>query len=397
MSTSFLAASDDRQRDARLLALIVARGLVWDSGLWRIEWKPGMGRCLVAATKIPPATKIFTERPIAVASGGTAAVIKVLAKLDRKGLEFEAAAQLHSRKDRASEGTGPWLASLAANNVHGAGGSVLDPKAGRRAVLGLLSSMMNHECCPSAVTHISGAEDGSLISLYTVRELRAGDPISISYVGAYQPTLTRRALLEKQHGFVCNCARCTKGIPEHTRAFQCPACGEGPCSPTSGAADCRNLVCDHCEAEMELDDEAWAGLEEAEACEVFDQAMMEVLHPYHHKVTLIYQHNLLKLAPGQRVEFVKQFADARERLYSGWTTESAAHPLVANDIEGAAVACLNAGDPEQAAEHFTDASARFASFYGPDSVDAIRCAKGAGMSTLEEYSRVAALEIHAHH
>ena len=88
---------------------------------------------------------------------------------------------------------------------------------------------------------ISASEEGSEISLHTVREVAAGELLSISYVGAYQPTKRRQALLEAQHGFVCGCARCTS-LPETTRAFRCPSCGEGPCSPTSPAPSCREVT-----------------------------------------------------------------------------------------------------------------------------------------------------------
>ena len=41
-----------------------------------------------------------------------------------------------------------------------------------------LCSMMQHECCPSAVTHISTADTGSLVSLHTVRPLAEGELLS---------------------------------------------------------------------------------------------------------------------------------------------------------------------------------------------------------------------------
>lgn len=396
MSASFITAAATRARDEELHRLIAMR-IAYDSKLWRIEHRVGAGRCLVANCAIPAATKIFTERPIVVTKGGAAAIAKAVLSLDRFSHDFLAASQLHSPVER-DKGFGPWAAGLAANNVHGAGGNLIDPSADRRAVLGLLASMMMHECCPSCVTHIASGSDGSLISLHTVRPLLAGEPLSISYVGAYQPTATRRELLLRQHRFICRCRRCTE-LPEHTRAFRCPNCEEGPCSPTSSDASCRDLVCDGCECTMRLDDEAWQSLIDAENSETITEESMSVLHPYHHMPIRVYQCNLMKLKPGQRADFLMQQADARARLYEGFCSEQTAHPLVANDIEGAAVALLAAGDPARAADKFLDAASRFTAFYGEQSADAQRCAAAAKLKRIDEYTALGTqrLEVLAHH
>ena len=152
------------------------------------------------------------------------------------------------------------------------------------------------------------------------------------------------------------------------------------------------------EAVMQLDDEAWQGLLDAEACETVTAQMMATLHPYHHKPLLMYQQNLLRLQPAQRAEVLLQNADARERLYAGLGSNALAHPLVANDIEGVGVAHLAAGDPAAAADSFRDAAARFAAFYGPASADTLRCAKAAGLTSLDEYAAMGPqLEVLAHH
>ena len=113
------------------------------------------------------------------------------------------------------------------------------------------------------------------------------------------------------------------------------------------------------------------------------------------------QVNLLKLQPAQRAEFLLQQADARERLYRSFCGDEGgtAHPLVANDIEAAGVAMLAGGDPASAAAHFADAAARFAAFFGAASPDAMRCAKAATLTRIEEYEALGAeqLEVLAHH
>ena len=136
---------------------------------------------------------------------------------------------------------------------------------------------------------------------------------------------------------------------------------------------------------MQLDDEAWAPYAEAEASSVWNEACQELLHPYHHFPVLMYQSNMLKLPPAARAEVLMQHAEARHRLYAAFSADSMPHPLVANDIEAAAVALIAAGDLEAAASAFADAASRFAGFYGEESADARRCAAAEKVSTLEEY------------
>ena len=76
--------------------------------------------------------KIFTERPIVVTKGGAAAIAKAVLSLDRFSHDFLAASWLHSPVERDKAGFGPWAAGIAANNVHGAGGNLIDPSADRR-------------------------------------------------------------------------------------------------------------------------------------------------------------------------------------------------------------------------------------------------------------------------
>jgi hypothetical protein len=399
ISTSFLDAVAHRGRDEDLLRLIHRR-LTYDSKLWRIDHRAGAGRCLVATSPIPAATKIFTERPIVVAKGGAAAVANAILALERESEDFAAVGHLHSLAsgEQGGELGADWAAGVAINNVHGAGGNLLDPSAERRTVLGLLASMMMHECCPSAVTHISGLADGSHVSLHATRRIEAGEALSISYEGSYQPTARRRELLLRQHRFMCMCRRCTT-LPEHARAFRCPNCGEGPCSPVSPAPSNRQLECDACECVMELDETAWQELLDAEKCSVVCEKCLPFLHPYHHRPMLMYQTNMKKLQPRQRADFLEQQSNARERLYEGICGEGLAHPLVANDVESTAVALLAADDAEAAADKFRDASARFAAFYGAGSPDAARCAMAATLKRIEDYKAlgVQQLEVRAHH
>ena len=164
--------------------------------------------------------------------------------------------------------------------------------------------------------------------------------------------------LSAQHGFVCACRRCSEGA-ERVRAFHCPACDDGPCSPSRPSRDCRELVCDSCEATMEVDDEYWAGLEEAEACPVVCADCLGVLHPYHHKLLNLYRTNADKVPLESRAQIYEQFVEAGRRL---WGCEH--HPSVARDLGSAARARLQAGDRARAAELAKEAAAAFTASFG---------------------------------
>ena len=108
-----------------------------------------------------------------------------------------------------TEETVGWALSVASVNVHGTGkkgrhGKV-DPE---RGVLGLLASMMEHDCTPSTHTEVGSVEGGSVITLRTNRRVRAGESLSITYVAQDTPVDERRRQLRVQHGFVCACQRC---------------------------------------------------------------------------------------------------------------------------------------------------------------------------------------------
>lgn len=77
-----------------------------------------------------------------------------------------------------------------------------------RGVLGLLASMMEHSCKPSAAVSIAPVSEGSVITLRTKRDVYAGEKLSICYVDFDAPVDERRRQLEFQHNFLCQCERC---------------------------------------------------------------------------------------------------------------------------------------------------------------------------------------------
>jgi len=359
------------------------------SPLWRIEWRKGRGRVLVASQDLEEGTLVFCERPLVVApvldtgdaaNRGEAQAI-ALALL---AMPVEATALLCSPAHVAGTAEAASLAmaadafaaacpahdlrrarhclGVASINVHSA------PRP-TRGVLGVLSSMMEHCCSPSAMVTVgTEAGDGSLLSLRTLRHVPAGAALSISYVVGYQPTATRQQQLQQQHGFTCGCARCEEE-PELVRCFVCPSCGEGPASPASSHADCRTLACTECGGRSQLSDEAWAPLRAAEASEDMSECMRH-LHPYHHKMVTAFRNNvgLVPPAGGQRAELFCQFADARIRL-----TSNELDPLAAADLERAGVSFRAAGEVHSAARLFGCASRSYTAHLGVDSLEAKRC------------------------
>ena len=429
MSSSYVAAATARAADAtprgddELLRLISPR-VVYDSGAWATVQYAEAGRCLVAHRAIAAGTTVFTELPLVVAypEDDQQSLIDAVAG-ELRDLEcwrftedgpqpvgdFAAACALQSNK--GARGSMAWARSLAETNAHGAGGTLVDPEHERRGVLGVLCSMMAHECRPSCVIRIGAAADGSLIGLHTLRDVRAGELLSISYIRAYQCTAQRRKHLEAQHGFVCTCERCT-ALPELVRAFWCPACGDGPCSPASPSPACRELCCDSCARRVSVDDAVWARLESAEHGDGEDDededegegegeeededeeeeeeedstSTAPVLHPYHHRPAVARQRRLSALDPAARVAALEQHAAARARLYATCTAAGLTHPAVAADWENVGVARLAAGDVDGAATAFAAAARAFGAFYGAESADATRCERGSRVRSLAEYT-----------
>ena len=234
--------------------------------LWRVELRGAVGRTLVAARDIPAGVTVFTEVPLVVGlstntgsrtlRGSTPAVaIELLRSHYRVGparlLQQQAASATASvpqtsddlsmrferRLSRASafdawvrdfltaiaspsrlvcmDGSpipctipaARWALGVAFINTHAARD---EPS---RGVLGLLSSMMEHSCVPSAEVNIAPWEAGSLVSLRTRRAVSAGEALSIAYVSLDWTAVERRNILAVQYGFECRCGSCLLGPP----------------------------------------------------------------------------------------------------------------------------------------------------------------------------------------
>ena len=267
---------------------------------WRIEWRPLVGRTLIAARDLPANEIVFRERPLVVAPstrGGpyvlrgatpqvalallnlppnnnparllctpplqreasTAAaservvsadairlnlerrlsrahsledwvrdVMEALREREHKQAQLEQyeqiapsdeaskLAKLLQQQDGANVDVSPppsartrgftipevrWALGVAYLNAHGASRPT-------RGVIGVLASMMEHNCAPSCRVAFDDVASGSVVSLRTLRDVREGEALSISYVELEWPTAERRAVLELQYGFNCVCERC---------------------------------------------------------------------------------------------------------------------------------------------------------------------------------------------
>ena len=212
---------------------------------WRVAWRPDVGRHLVAARDLAANEAVFSEAPLIVAAAkseepaaslrGVMAAVAVQMLCEPRSspvhllqeADFSADGDgglagslrtwvlgaLHALRSRPplvrpdgsevalSEEVVRWAISVASVNVHGRP----EPE---RGVLGLLSSMMEHSCAPTACAEVASAAEGSVITLRTRHAVRAGERLSISYVARDAPAVERRRQLRLQHGFVCACERC---------------------------------------------------------------------------------------------------------------------------------------------------------------------------------------------
>lgn len=73
-----------------------------------------------------------------------------------------------------------------------------------------LGALLNHECWPNCVAMYDTAPDGTVAQvLRSVREIKAGEELCVTYVDAALSTDARQKTLQQKYGFTCTCQRCT--------------------------------------------------------------------------------------------------------------------------------------------------------------------------------------------
>ena len=203
-----------------------------------------VGRHIVAARFIPAGSIVFSESPLIVAEatclarghcGEMAAAAVALLQLPA-GRSCEAARLLQTPKglpERSRKNLALWALqlqmALGARNVTREDGSPVPrtrdstlwalgvssinahhASEPTRAVIGLLSSMMEHSCMPSCEMEIASVSDGSTLTLRTTRDVQQGESLSITYLDCDAPVTERLGQLAFQHGFICRCERCCR-------------------------------------------------------------------------------------------------------------------------------------------------------------------------------------------
>ena len=227
------------------------------SHFWQISWREEVGRFLIASQHLMVSCIVFTETPLLVApaaqTGDETMAAMALKLLEAKSAADDAdddddeqqrlplvrcglAAQLlqeaeladaeavesleqwtqriftslFMREDDDGLVAAPtieackWALGVAATNLHAA-------RNPTRGCLGLLASLMEHSCEPNTEVEIATTTEGSALTLRTLRDVQAGEPLTICYVQYNLPRDERRRRLLFQYGFWCECQRCSGG------------------------------------------------------------------------------------------------------------------------------------------------------------------------------------------
>ena len=102
---------------------------------------------------------------------------------------------------------------------------------GPRDYLFPLASKLEHSCVPNCVAYFPNEDT---ITIHTIRSVKEGEDLSISYCWQYLPTVDRRRWLFDGYFFNCSCTICCG--PDQARAFRCPACQDGVAYPAVGGS-----------------------------------------------------------------------------------------------------------------------------------------------------------------
>jgi len=101
----------------------------------------------------------------------------------------------------------------------------------------VLGGMVNHSCEPNTVQTFSGCR----IGFRTLRPVRKGDEVTISYVDLAATRQARLRDLERRYLFRCNCGRCTSPVDpsDHLKtALLCTKCAGAVCGLDRVCEDC---------------------------------------------------------------------------------------------------------------------------------------------------------------
>uniref|UniRef100_A0A240PLK3 SET domain-containing protein n=1 Tax=Anopheles atroparvus TaxID=41427 RepID=A0A240PLK3_ANOAO len=165
--------------------------------------------------------------------------------------------------------------------------------------------LLMHDCTPN--TGHTDAPRTHRLTVRTLRDVKAGQPLTLTYAYILQGTLKRRQHLKEEKFFWCSCARCADPTELGTNcsALRCAKCQRGhvlPANPLDQQADWRCQLCSHtlpCEAVVRLLEQLFQALEaidgnDVDGFERFLQAQASVLHDNHY-LALSAKHSLCEL------------------------------------------------------------------------------------------------------
>lgn len=175
-----------------------------DQPLFEIKSLPGRGRGLIATRDIAAGTRILDEKPLLLAGfysdldvmeNRIATTLKTLTKTEQE--QFLSLHNKHYEKH-------PFSGIMKTNAL---------PCESDSNVGGIYASacLINHSCLPN--THFSWNSETKRQTVHAVRDIKAGEEMTIAYDGG-MPSKDRQVFLEDHFGFDCDCHLCSSSSAE---------------------------------------------------------------------------------------------------------------------------------------------------------------------------------------
>ncbi|KAJ8600847.1 hypothetical protein CTAYLR_008518 [Chrysophaeum taylorii] len=149
---------------------------------------------------------------------------------------------------------------------------------GIAAVSSPIGALLNHSCAPTCVVSYSPAapDKPPVQHFVAIRRVRCGEELTHAYVDVGAPTRERRAILETNYGFRCECARCAASWTERDARLEGTATLNAVAAETEAATALRTNA-DLLERALLCDDDD----EEAHILEAAAEALDGVVSPDH--------------------------------------------------------------------------------------------------------------------
>ncbi|KAG9503786.1 hypothetical protein J7337_003743 [Fusarium musae] len=166
--------------------------------LFEVRDIPGKGRGLIAKVDIPAGTRILCEKPLLQASTKMPGDLEATAAPRLKALSKSEQRQFLSLHNNFP-GKDPFSGIIRTNALPCGPGSIV---GGVYPTICLI----NHSCLPNS--HQNWNNEAGHETIHAIRQIKAGEEITISYVEG-GPSNERRPMLKKSFGFDCACYLCS--------------------------------------------------------------------------------------------------------------------------------------------------------------------------------------------